>query len=83
MLTDALGLSAPGHELLEGAPQASPADLPALRRQMPVGRKTIGADEGGGTAGRRISAEGQALLIPEIEVQTWWINLAAPPEAQH
>ena len=47
---------------------------------MPVGRKTIGADEGGGTAGRTISAEGQALLIPEIEVQTWWINLAAPPE---
>ena len=29
---------------------------------------------------RTISAEGQALLIPEIEVQTWWTNLAAPPE---
>ncbi len=29
---------------------------------------------------RTISAEGQALLIPDIEVQTWWTNLAAPPE---
>ena len=29
---------------------------------------------------RTISAEGQALLIPEIEVQTWWSNLEAPPE---
>ena len=28
---------------------------------------------------RTISAEGQALLIPDIEVQTWWTNLAAPP----
>ncbi len=29
---------------------------------------------------RTISAEGQALLIPDLEVQTWWTNLAAPPE---
>ena len=29
---------------------------------------------------RTISAEGQALLIPDIEVQTWWSNLAAAPE---
>ena len=29
---------------------------------------------------RTISAEGQALLIPEIEVQTGWTSLAAPPE---
>ena len=28
---------------------------------------------------RTISADGQALLIPEVEVQTWWTNLAAPP----
>ena len=29
---------------------------------------------------RTISAGGQALLIPKIEVQTWWTNLVAPPE---
>ena len=29
---------------------------------------------------RTIAANGQALLIPEIEVQTWWTNLVAPPE---
>ena len=28
---------------------------------------------------RTISVDGQALLIPEIEVQTWWTNLMAPP----
>ena len=29
---------------------------------------------------RTTRADGQVLLIPEIEVQTWWTNLAAPPE---
>ena len=29
---------------------------------------------------RTISAKGQALLIPDIEVQTWWTNLAALPQ---
>ena len=29
---------------------------------------------------RTISADGQALLIPDIEVQTGWTNLAAPPK---
>ena len=43
-LPDPGGLSASGHELLEGAPQMSPADLAASKRQMPVGRIAIGAD---------------------------------------
>ena len=41
------GRSAAGCELLEGAPQMSPADLSASKRQMPVGRIAIRADEGG------------------------------------
>lgn len=29
---------------------------------------------------RTITADGQTLLIPQIDVQTWWTNLSAPPE---
>ena len=45
MLTDAGGRSAASGELLEGAPQMRPADLPASKRQMRVGRIAIRADD--------------------------------------
>ena len=46
LLADPGGLAAPGLEVLEGAPQMRPADLPAFQGQMAVGRIAIGADDG-------------------------------------